>query len=285
MNIKPLLQKISFLCLLFFITSCVNLKKINDYASASNKNIEKFEELGHSFAKACNDKCVIEQLEKQQLNKSCDCKKSNEADSVTLVLYNAVKGYFDGLAKLSNKEATSYKFDTLAKVLKEGNFGDVKINKDHVDAYTKIGSILTKAVTDGYRKRKLTQYIEEANEPMKVLLNALQFTLVSNLAQTLETKIERVKSYYFDLFEDQKASEYEKKKIVEDFNTAISDIDTKKKQMIAFGRGLNTIAQGHQVLFENRNKLTDKELKESLSQYFSDIQNIVNEINKLKKQD
>jgi hypothetical protein len=286
MDIKKILQKTSVFLLWLLIASCVNLKKVNDYASTSSKNIKKFEELEYSFVKACNDKCVIEQLDKKQFMKNnCDCKVSSEADSVTLVLYNAIKDYFGGLVKLSGNDVTSYKFDAVTKALKEGNFGDVKINKDHVDAYTKISSILTRAITDGYRKRKLSQYIGEANDAIKVLLNALEFNLVSNLSKTLETKRDRYKDYYFDLFSDTTTSAYEKVKIIQDFNYANSGIDNKKKGIIAFGKGLNTIAQGHQKLFENRNKLNAKELKETLSQYASDIQDIVDEINKLKNQD
>jgi hypothetical protein len=286
MSIKPILQKAIVFSLWLFVASCVNLKKVNDYASASSKNIKKFEELGYSFVKACNDKCVIEQLDKQQfLKQSCDCKSENEADSVTLVIYNSVKGYFEGLAKLSNNELTNYKFDALTKALKEGDFGGVKINGDHVSAYAKISSVLTRAITDAYRKKKISKYIGEANDAIKVLLKSLEFNLVSNLSKKLEVKKERVKSYYFSLFDDTKASSYEKKKILEDFNSATFDIDTKKKQIIAFGKGLNTIAEGHQLLFENRNKLNAKDLKELLSQYASDIQDIVDEINKLKNQD
>lgn len=286
MSIKPILQKSSVFCLWLFVASCVNLKKVNDYASTSSKSIKKYEELGYNFVKACNDKCVIEQLDKKQfVENSCDCKASNQADSVTLVLYNAIKGYFDGLAKLSNNEVTSYKFDALTKALKDGNFGDVKIDKEDVDAYAKISSILTKAITDGYRKRKVSEYIGEANDAIKVLLDALKFNLISNLSKTLETRRDRFEGYYFDLFDDTTTSAYEKVKIIQDFNSANSDIDSKKKQITTFGKGLNTISQGHQKLFENRNKLNARELKKLLSQYASDIQDIVDEITKLKNQD
>ncbi len=286
MSIKPTLQKAGVFCLWLLIASCVNLKKVNDYASASGKNIKKFEELGYSFVQACNDKCLIEQLDKKEfLKKSCNCKNENEADSIMFLMYKSAKGYFDGLAKLSNNEVTSYKYDALTKALKDGDFGQVKINKDQVDAYSKISEVLTRAITDRYRRKKISQYIGEANDAVKVLLNALEFNLARNLTGRLESKNQSLQSYYFDLFDDTKASAYEKKKILEDYNSATSEINSKKRQIITFGNGLNTIAQGHQKLFENRNKLGTKELKELLSQYASDIQDIIDKINKLKNQD
>lgn len=283
-NLKLSKVTLAFFMSLFLI-SCVSLKKVNDYSSNAAKSIKKFEELGYSFAKACNEKCQIEQLEKKQLFKTgCNCQLEDEADSVTLIIYNSIKGYFEGLTKLSNNELTNYKFDALTKSLKEGDFGDIKINKDHVDAYAKISKILTRSVTDGYRRKKLSTYIGEANDAIKVLLGALNFNLVSNLSKRLETKRQRLESYYFDLSNDANASAYEKKKIIEEYNLSLADIEVKKKQTVTFGKGIGTISKGHQELFDNRNKLNAKELKELLTQYASDIQDIVDEFNKLKNQ-
>jgi hypothetical protein len=275
----------SFLAALTLV-GCINLKKVNDYSSNSIKSLKYFEELGYSFTRACIEKCQIEQLEKKQLQRTdCDCRNENNADSVTLKIYNAVKGYYEGITKLSNNELTNYKFDALSKALTEGDFGEVKINKDHVNSYAKISSILTKAVTDGYRKKKLANYIGEANDAIKVLLNALEFNLVSNLSKRLDSKRQRVESYYFDLFRDTNVSAYEKKKIIEEFSNSLSDLEAKKIQISSFGKGLRTIAAGHQKLFENRNKMNTKEIKELLTQYSSDLQDIVDEFNKLKNQD
>jgi exonuclease VII small subunit len=274
------------LCISVISISCVDLKKVNDYSSASSKNIKKFEDIGYSFVKACNDRCAFDQLNNLQLIRiGCDCKNEYEADSITFLLYNSIKGYFDGLTKLSNNDLTTYKLDPLTKALKEGTFGEVKINKDEVDAYAKISNILTRTITDQYRRKKISEYIEQANEPIKLLLNAFQFNLVSNLSKRLETKKERLKSYYFDLFDDKQTTSYEKKKIIEELNSTISDVDLKEKQIVSFGKGINIIAEGHQKLFENRKKMNSKEIKDLLSQYSSDIQDIVDQINKLSKEE
>ena len=188
------------------------------------------------------------------------------------------------ITKLSDDELTNYKFDALTKALSEGNFGEVTINKDHVSSYAKISSILTKAVTNEYRKDKLSDYIGEANDAIKILLNALEFNLVSNLSKRLDTKKQRIEGYYFDLSNDVNASTYEKKKIIEEYNNSLAEIEAKKKQISSFGKGLKTIATGHQKLYENRNKMDAVEIKELLTQYSSDLQDIIDEFNKLKNQ-
>jgi hypothetical protein len=103
-------------------TACIQLKEVNQYASASVKTISKFEDLGYSFEKACREKCVTEQLEKQKLIPApCNCPAEKSADSVNSVIYHVIKNYFNALADLSANELTNYKFSGLSKALKEGN--------------------------------------------------------------------------------------------------------------------------------------------------------------------
>src|SRR5687768_482381 len=104
-----LIYRIAFLFIVL-LPSCINLKELNQFAGNSVKNISKFEELGYSFGKACREKCLLEQLEKQSLSFDCVCKDEKTADSVMLVVYKATKGYFDGLHKLSGNDLVDYSF-------------------------------------------------------------------------------------------------------------------------------------------------------------------------------
>ena len=106
-----------------------------------------------------------------QREEECNCDLYTTADSVTLLIYKAIRGYFSGLAHISNNELTAYNPGALQKALTEGNFGDKKIEKEQVDAYTNIYKILLRATADLYRKKKIKQYIEEANQPIQVLIH------------------------------------------------------------------------------------------------------------------
>src|SRR5688500_6270441 len=114
--------------LIVLLPSCINLKELNQFAANSIKNISKFEELGYGFGKACREKCLLGQLEKQSLIIDCVCKDEKTADSVMLVVYKATKGYFDGLHKLSGNDLVDFSFKSLSQPLKEGNFGGLIIN-------------------------------------------------------------------------------------------------------------------------------------------------------------
>lgn len=284
------LKKQALLCsvaaILISFQSCVNLKNVSDYSTKSLKGIQKFEEVGYTFHQACLDRCLFEQIRKTEIVQTeCPCAPNKAADSVTLLLYNTVKGYYDGLAKLSNNGTTEYKFDAMKKALTEGKFGDLEIKKEHVNAYSKISSIILRAATDAYRRKKLTTYVEEANQPIQVLLSAIELNVTANLKGMLDTKKQRLNSFYFDLTKDNSLSKYEKIKVIDEYNNMVLAISNKQRQIDAFGKTLRSISAGHQKLYDNRNKMTAKEVKEMLAGYASDIQNIIDEFNKLKNQE
>jgi hypothetical protein len=213
----------------------------------------------------------------------CNCNDYKKADSITLLIYNSIKGYFDGLTNLSNNDLTNYNFDALKKSLTEGDFGGVKIEKEQVDAHLKISKILLRTTTDVYRKKKLKGYIEEANAPLQVLLKKFQFIIQKNLEGELNFKKENLYAYYKEMAMTQTLSDYEKGKATIDYYQQLSDINSKQKQIDVFAKSLNVISEGHQKLYESRAKMTTKEMKELLTQYASDIQDLISEFNKSKK--
>lgn len=281
-------EKLKTGILLLFLTaglsSCVNLKSVNDFSSSSSKGIKKFEDINYSFKQHCIDRCQFEAIRKFEIKREteCDCDDYKKADSVTLVIYNSIKGYFDGLTNLSNNDLTDYNFDALKKSLNEGKFGDIEIEKTQVDAYSAISNILLKATTDIYRKNKIKEYVEEANAPIQILLTKFQFILQKNLQDELNFKKEKLYAYYQEMKLNNTLTEYEKGKATIDYYQQLSEINAKQQQINAFTKSLKSISEGHQKLYDNRNKMSAKELKEMMTGYSSNIQDIISEFNKLK---
>jgi hypothetical protein len=266
------------------LSSCVNLKHVNDFSSSSLKSIKKFEEINYTFKQNCLDNCQDKKINDLSLSaKDCDCKLNEKADSVTLLIYNSVQGYLDGLTNLSNNDLTSYKMDALTKALTEGDFGSIKIEKEQVEAYSKISKILLKAFTDEYRKKKIKEYVKDANQPIKVLITFLDFNLSANLVGKLNVQKQRIESYYFDLTKDPTLSTIEKRKAVEEYYIQLGKIEAKQKELVTYSKALKKITEGHQKLVDNIETLSKDEIKELLTQYSSDIQDIISEFNKLKK--
>jgi hypothetical protein len=279
------MKKLSILAILLSICliSCVNLKELNSYSSNSLNAITKFEDISYSFRQHCLEKCQLDAIKKFEIKRDtgCKCASYATADSVTRLIYNSIRGYFDGLTNLSNNDLTTYSSDALNSSLTTGNFGGIKIDSSEVAAYSKIAKIILKATTDLYREKKLKKYIEEANGPLQLLFTKFQF-IESNLWRELNLKKD-------DLFNSNKRlleknlTDYEKISITKEYYQQLSDILAKQQQITVFVKSIKAIADGHQKLYEKRNTLSEKDLKDALKQYAGNIKEISSEFNKLKK--
>ena len=206
-----------------------------------------------------------------------------KADSVTVLIYHCLKGYFDGLASLSEIDLTNYNFDTLETNLTTGMFGDIKIDQRQAEAYTGISKILLNAVTGRYRKKEIKKYVEEANQPIQILLSKFQFILQKNLEGELDFKKEKLYDFYRGIMMDNSLNNYEKEKAVSDYYRQLTDIINQQQQIDLYANSLTGIAQGHQEIYDNRNKMKAKELRDLLLIFQSNIANFISQFNKLKK--
>jgi len=265
--------------------SCVNLRAVNDVSLTSLHTLARFEELNYSFTKHCTDRCVFELIRKFEIKRTtdCNCNDYKKADTVTVLIYNSIRGYFDGLAHLSEGKLTNYHLDPLTASLTEGSFGNLKIDKKQVDAFSAISGILLNASTGIYRKNKIKNYVEQANTPLQILLNKFQFILQSNLEDELNFKKEKLYAFYSELLMNTSLNEFEKGKASREYYEQISDIDIKQQQIKVFAKSLMDIAAAHQKIYDNRNKISGKELRNSLISIESNLEDIISQFNQLKK--
>jgi len=265
------------------LSSCVNLKHVHDFSSTSLKSINTFEKLNVSFTQSCIDRCVIENVNNLRINsKECDCKMDKVADSITLKIYEAIGGYFNGLGKLSDNDLAAYKTENLETALTEGNFGSITIDKKQVASYSKVSKLIIRAFTDGYRRNKLKKYVKKANKPVKELIRFLGFNISENLKGKLKVKKNRLKAVYFDLLKESSLSTVEKRNSILKYYTEVNIINKQQKKLDTYSKALKKISKGHQELYDNIGKLRMKEVKQSLFQYTSEINLIISEFKIIK---
>ncbi|SFT48612.1 hypothetical protein SAMN04489724_0955 [Algoriphagus locisalis] len=267
-----------------FLFSCVNLKSVGEFSVTSTESLKNFEKIDYSFLQHCLDRCTDEAIRKYEIKRAqeCSCELYQEADSVTQVIYNTIEGYFEGLGHLSQNELTTYSSDAVVNALTAEEFGPVQIDSRFATAFSSLSNTLLRATTDSYRRKKTAQYIEEANESMQVLLEKFEVIISTNLKGELRFKRERLYAYYMDMKMNQTVlSEYEKGQAATDYYQALEAIQRKELELEVFGESLAEIAKGHQVLYDNRNKLSVKNLQELLQEYSSHVKELVSEFNKL----
>lgn len=273
-----------FLGIILLLSSCVNLKHVNDFSSSSLNSIRKFEEINYGFHQNCMENCF--EMKMGELNftsTDCNCSLNEKADSINLLIYNTIKGYLIGLSNLSNNDLTSYKINPLSNALMEHNSNLLTLEKSQVDAYTTISTILLKSFTDEFRKKKIKEYVITANEPLKILINYLDFNLSANLIGKLDIQRQRIQSYYFDLLQDKTLSSHEKRNIIGEYYQQIIQLENRKSVLLSYSKILKKINIGHQKLVDAFNTLSKEEIKAQFTQYSSDMEDIISEFNKIKK--
>ncbi len=283
LNLILFMRILSLSCLLFIpvammLSSCANLDKINDFAGTADKGAAGFETLSVTFQSICADNYKELDIKAGKLNSSkCNCSTEKQADSVDYLFYKTIEGYLDGLQKLSAGQTTSYNFDSLNTQLT-----DLKVPSETAGAYSKLGSILATAITDGYRRNKLKLYIREANPPLQLLLHYLRSNIGTSLAIKLSAYKGKLESDYHDLLNNSNGRDFEKRQIIEEFYAQNTAIQNQLAELKAYAALLQTVAQGHQQLADNLNKLDKDGLKTMLSGYVSNIRDIRTQIQILK---
>jgi hypothetical protein len=266
------------------LPGCISLEHVHNFSSSSLESVLKFEVIDYSFKQNCQNNCYNIKINDLIISDSaCNCKTDEKADSITLIIYRAIKGYLNGLSNLSENNLTNYKLEPLSESVTKFEMGSVKFEKSQVEAYSTISSILLRAFTDKYRKQKIKEYIKTGNKPVNVLIGFLDFNLSENLSNKLNVEKQFYKDTYFDLTKDATLSVYEKRRAVEEYYDRTGKIDRQQKELLTYSMSLKKIATGHQMLADNIGRLSKDEIKAEITRYASDIEDLISEFNKLKK--
>jgi hypothetical protein len=266
------------------LVGCLNLKPVSEYSTNALDGIKKLDQVGFGFAQYCLEKCQLEAIDSFKIYRSvpCSCGDYKRADSVVNILYHSVSDYFEGLSRLSKNELTSFQLDAVKKALKEEDLKIIQIRKADVDAWTKIGDILLRTVTDTYRLKQIKAYIVSANPSLQVVISKLEFVESKNLGELLNFKRERLFDHYRALLKIRGMSDYERQKATEDYYHALQEVEDVKNQLLIYSKSLKTIARGHQALAENANKISSSDVKRSLLSYAAEIQDLIAAFNKIR---
>ena len=287
MNQRKLICTPFVILLWLALAGCANLKAVNNYASTAAKSVQQFDDIGYSFKKHCTDRCEFEAIRKLEIKlaNTCPCGTYLQADSVTRIIYTSLHNYFVQLANLSNNELTSYNTDALKTALTEGTFGDISINKNQVQAYSKISTILLRVATDAHRSKKIKQYIAEANEPLQVLISSLHFIVQKNLMGELTFKKNKVYTFYTQLLDtslNAPLTTYEKHNAATAYYLQQADIEKQQQRMEIYAASLLEIASGHQKLYDSRNTLTATDVKNNLLYLSQNLQSFITAFQSIK---
>jgi len=268
---------------LFSVAGCTTLKPVSDLSDKAVESLEIYKEIPATYNDFCIERCQFNLIRRNQVVRdtavSCDCRVFKSADRATTKVYHALVAYFKSLGDLSAGDLTNYDTRSLNEALTEGKFGSLTIDKNTVTAYSALGKLVMEAFTNGYRKQKLRQVIERANPNIQILLQVFK-TSIGNLEMELSFQKERNFALYSELLME-KLTGYDKVRLTTDYYREIDKLTLKQQQLNTYSTGLVTIAEGHQKLFDNRNKIKANEIKEALGKYAAELQDLIVDFRKL----
>ncbi|WP_209404472.1 hypothetical protein [Pseudozobellia sp. WGM2] len=248
------------------VYGCVDLKHVSEFSETSIEAISSYELLPNTFEQVCIQDCEQKHIRDYNVYKTaCDCALNKKADSITGLMYTASLEYLTGLLEISNSDLTRYQTDNLTSTLSTGDFGPLQLKEEDVKAYSKVSKLILKVFTDGYRRKKLKEYITEGYEPLQVILHFLKRNINANLSGKLNVQKSSIQAFYFDFVRDKSLSDYERTKFAEDYFNRISEIEMNQKELQLFSEVIDDIAQGHKDLYSNLENLQDEKIKGKLA--------------------
>jgi hypothetical protein len=166
-----------------------------------------------------------------------------------------------------------------------------------VGAVKALVGFLTNAVSEGYRRKKLKQALESQNSNIQTLVGALKRIVTQKYVLQLQNERDQLRSYY-----GTSILEYRQymRKVAQNAGANPDDVRdplpiiqvkrlwddeeiTLAERMSAaqaYGKALDTIAEGHQKLFDSRNDLNSKQVQATALAYAQTIQSIVEDFRK-----
>ena len=194
-----------------------------------------------------------------------------------LALHTAVEEYMRALANLAADEAVDYDkdYDALGKALTDAKF----VDQGEADAVEGLGALLTRAVTDGYRQRKLCQVIEEANAPLQTIIANLRAIVraIEGDATGLEDNVD---TYYRTAVQNTGVAGVGA--ILEGWRYRDGrEAAALREAAKTYGDALDAIASGHAALFESREDLDTAEVRRQMTRYANDIRKVIDTLTAL----
>jgi len=269
---------ISIATLLSFLAGCANLGAIQEFGKLSADSAGYTKLTDDYLAGPSNQKkyTLTSEADKRAELDRLSKERAKQADQLGLY-HKTVESYMKALSDLAGDQVISY--DKELGGLIDAASGASIIPKDKVDAAKSISELLAEAATDLYRQKRLREVIGRANAPLQnVLRDMIQ------IVKGYDASIENERAAFTDYYRYLVATASEEKpkgsgarepaaaQIISDaFTQQGPSFDDRGKAVTAYVKTLQAIADAHQSLYDNRDKLSDDSVQVIVKSYSTQI--------------
>lgn len=267
--------------MLLLLTSCLNLQVVHQFSEEALESTAEFEQIDLTFQQLCEKKMMMEAVQtgaiKRNYRKGCPLQML--ADSAVLKMQHALVDYLNGLYLLTSNQRISYALDPISQALQENTL--INLKEEELGAYQKMIELITQASTEAYRKRKTTQYVTQAREPLNTMIDKLVFIMHESLREAAEQQREMLYLQTKELA-DSAHSFLEKRNLIHAYASELDYYEQQLQLLDTYVAVLRTIKDGHQELYEKRDHLDKDDALETLMHYTGEIRQLQSKFEKIK---
>ena len=251
---------------LALITGCANLTAIREFADISAQSADYTGLVDNYVESPVRQKWY--QPDSMHESLETTNKQRQEQKERLKLRHMLIEEYMDALGQLAADEIVTYnkEIDALGKAVQQNKF----LDKKEAAAFSAISKVLVKAVSDNWRRRKLKNLVDKSNDSFQIVVGSLKKIVDEGFSGDIENERLAINKYYKGIIvqSNEKAciavlNEWRELKN--------SKIEERKKAIKDYSTILNKISRGHQDLYDNRKKMSRKELLAQMRHYAKDI--------------
>ncbi len=275
--------KIRFLMLLAFsllLVGCVDLSEVGKFAALSEAANASFPSLVADIRDSCERRSNYAPEDRRE-EVLLRCNERSTSNDGLLQAQQVLLNYMEALKNLSSDKTVTYgeKLDALPDTLSKAG-----LNDNQVKATTGLAKVLVDAAIGGYRRRELGKLVGETNEEVQTLTKALKKVVSDGYGTELKLERDAIKDFYeTGLKEHEKQEPLTALLVKRRWTEDLEGLQKRQSAALAYGRVMDSIARGHQKLYERRNRWSTEELVKQLGPEISDIYKSTQEISKVFK--
>ena len=196
--------------------------------------------------------------------------RKNQAEALRQLL-SVVSDYMAALATLSADSTIDYTKDVDSVTTSIGKL-DAKISKNTLGAVGSLVKDLLETAAKAYQAKQVAKIVGEANDPLQAILRGeLRGIVDQDFRRDLEAEKTTLDLYYNRLLLEGRPSAAAKAALRE-WREARQEQNAKQLEAVdAYLKILDKVAEGHQKLYDNRNKLNAKTLIKDLYSLVVDL--------------
>ncbi len=266
---------------LVFLSACADLKSIRVFADKS-ADLAGYTSLSADYPRSV-ERQKRYQEEKYHAKLDEELQKRNAQQPALLALHKGVEEYMSALGALASDELVScdQSVDALAGEIKKAKL----IDDSKADAFASLTKLIAKASTDLYRQKKLKQIIGEANNDFQTVIIALSDIVGKDFTSSLDNEAVAVDKYYkkiITIAEKAPPQQAAIELLKERWQERRDEVKVKREACVLYVKTLKSIGEGHQMLFDNKDHLSTKQVANSINAYSKEVSALYKQIKELK---